>query len=116
MTEIPVVPAPEIHDDGSHDDRITAAAGAHVNVNRIEFSERTLSIAALVLASVSIAFSCFAFYQLTRTEREYRLLQIQQQMTNAWLARAGMVEPMDVYNGPEGNFFHKPKGKDNGRP
>ena len=65
-----------------------------------------------LLSGFAVAFSCFCFYQLTRSEREYRLLQIQQQMTNAWLARAGLVEPMDVYVGPEGNLFYKPKPKE----
>lgn len=69
-----------------------------------------------LLSGFAVAFSCFTFYQLTRTEREYELLKIQQQMTNAWLARAGMVEPMDVYQGPEGNYFHKPKERHDGRP
>lgn len=62
-----------------------------------------------ILSGFAVATAVFAIVELARAERETRLLQIQQQMTNAWLARAGLVEPMDVYNGPEGNFFHKPK-------
>lgn len=97
-----------------HATHIRGEGGAHVNVNRIEFSERTLSIIAIVASAISIAFSCFAFWQLHLTEREFRLLQNQQQMTNGWLARMGAISPMDVYQGPEGNFFFKPpaqKGK-----
>lgn len=69
-----------------------------------------------ILSGFAMAFSIFTFYQLTRTEREYELLKIQQQMTNAWLGRAGFVKPSDVYNGPEGNFFYKQEEKTSGRP
>ena len=64
-----------------------------------------------IFSGFGVALSCFTFYQLTRTEREYELLKIQQQMTNAWLARAGLLKPEDVYQGPEGNLFYKPKEK-----
>lgn len=69
-----------------------------------------------ILSGFAVAVSCFTFWQLTKAEREERLLIMQQQMTNAWLARAGFIEPMDVYNGPEGNYFHKPKEVPHGRP
>lgn len=66
-----------------------------------------------VMSALALAASIFGFYEFTVAEREFRLLQNQQQMTNAWLARMGAVSPMDVYQGPEGNFFFKPppKGK-----
>lgn len=64
-----------------------------------------------LLSTFALATAIGAILQLARTEREFRLLQIQQQMTNAWLARAGLLKPEDVFQGPEGNVFYKPKEK-----
>ena len=64
-----------------------------------------------LLSGFALAAAVFAIIQLSRTEREYRMLQVQQQMTNAWLARAGLLKPEDIYQGPEGNLFYKPKEK-----
>lgn len=111
MTEIPIVPPPEIHDDGSHDDRITAAANAHVNVNRIEVSERTLSTLAIVLSVAALVTSLWSIHESDRAAREAKQLQIQVMDHNALLLREGLLQPTDETYGPAGNLAYKRKEK-----
>lgn len=110
-TEALPIPAPEIHDDGSHDERISAAANAHVNVNRIEVSDRTLSILAVVASVAAFVTALWSIHESDRAAREAKQLQIQVMDHNALLLREGLLQPTDETYGPAGNLAYKRKEK-----
>jgi hypothetical protein len=64
-----------------------------------------------IMAGFAVAFSSFTFYQLTRSEREFRLVQLQLMDQNAILIREGLKQPADATNGPAGNYQYKPREK-----
>lgn len=107
------VPSPEIHDDGSTDERISAAEHAHVNVTRIEMSERVLSTIAIVASVAALVTSLWSIHESDRAAREAKQLQIQVMDHNALLLRAGILLPSDETYGPAGNLTYQPpkKGK-----
>ena len=53
-----------------------------------------------MLSGISMTFASFCFYQLSHTEREYRLLQLQVQDQSAIMIREGLKRPEDQANGP----------------
>lgn len=105
--EAKLFPAPEIHDDGSTDERISAAANAHVNVNRLEFSDRALSIIAVVFSSVAIVLTLTLSWEVGALMREAKQVQIQLMYANAIMLREGLVQPGDMVYGPEGNLEYR---------
>lgn len=109
---------PMIHPEHSNNDAVTAHAGANVNVNRLEFSERTLSILAIVLATAAFVMSFWAQSdnqrlreEILRSERESRVLQQQVMDQSALLLREGIRQPGDETNGPAGNLSYKRREK-----
>jgi hypothetical protein len=109
--------------DTNRDDSVHASESAHVNINRFEFSERALSIIALVFSTAAFMLSIWAIteYSMSRNEyaretdkliHEVRQLQIQVMDHNALLIREGLSQPTDEAYGPAGNLEYKPhKGK-----
>lgn len=62
------------------------------------------------VACLSIAFSVFCLIQLSKAEREFRLVQIQVQDQSAIMIREGLKQPGDLANGPGGNVdYHRRK-------
>lgn len=64
-----------------------------------------------IFSGFAVAFSAFTFYQMTRTERAYQLLQLQVMDQNAIMIREGLKQPTDLVNGPAGNYQYQPKRK-----
>ena len=62
-----------------------------------------------MFSGFAIAFSCFTFYQMTRTERAYQLMQLQVMDQNAIMIREGLKQPTDTVNGPAGNYQYEPR-------
>ena len=99
---------PEIHD--GPDKSISAS---HSNVNRVEISERTLSILAIVIGVAAFVTALWSIHESDRAARETKQLQIQVMDMNALALRAGLLLPSDETYGPAGNLLYKPppKGK-----
>ena len=93
---------PEIHD--GPDKSISAS---HSNVNRVEISERTLSIIALVFGSIAIVLTFCLATMVWTLIREAKQVQIQLMYANAIMLREGIVQPGDMVYGPEGNLEYK---------
>lgn len=99
--------------DTNTDESVHALPGAHVNVNRFEVSERTLSILAIVVGVAAFVTALWSIHESDRAARETRQLQIQVMDHNALLLRAGILLPSDETYGPAGNLTYQPprKGK-----
>ena len=93
---------PEIHDGP---DRSIHAE--HSNVNRVEISERTLSIVALVFGSIAIVLTLTLAWMVGALMREAKQVQIQLMYANAIMLREGIVQPGDMVYGPEGNLEYR---------
>lgn len=94
------------------DTNVNGEGSSHVNVNRIEISERTLSIVALVVGVAAFVTSLWSIHESDRAAREAKQLQIQVMDHNALLLRAGILQAGDETYGPAANLTYvKPKGK-----
>jgi hypothetical protein len=104
-----------------------------VNVAKVELSERTLSILALVFGVagllISILSSMWARDSIARAredhhyemqqvradldaaKREVRVMQQISMDRDALLLRAGLLQSSDAVNGPAYNVQYRPKGK-----
>lgn len=80
----------DVREEGIH-----AEAGAHVQCVRHELHERTMSILAMVFASVAIVMAGVAWYQTSIAEREARLLQYYVLEMDAKLISSGVKKPDD---------------------
>lgn len=90
-----------------HATHIRGEGSAHVNVNRIEFSERALSIIAIVFGSVAIVLTLTLAWMVGALMREAKQVQIQLMYANAIMLREGIVQPGDMVYGPEGNLEYR---------
>jgi hypothetical protein len=95
---------------GEHSQQTDNRGAGNVNTNTITEHSRLLPwlMMCAVFSGFAIAFSMFTFYQLTRTEREYKLVQLQLMDQNAILIREGLKQPTDLVNGPAGNYQYDP--------
>jgi hypothetical protein len=69
-----------------------------------------------ILSGIALAVAVIGFAALdnhiAQLRGEVNVDTVQRMFTNAWLARAGVINPddLDLYNGPEGNVYYLPKG------
>jgi hypothetical protein len=78
-----------------------------VNLAKVDISERTLSIVALVFSSIAIVLALVDLYATGMMLREAKQVQIQLMYANAIMLREGLVQPGDQVYGPEGNLEYK---------
>jgi hypothetical protein len=83
----------QLHPEGCTDQSTHGAEHSHVNVNRIEISERTLSIFSLALASAAIVTACWAIHDAHVAEREARMYEYYTLEMDAKLIGAGVKKP-----------------------
>jgi hypothetical protein len=81
--------------------------GSISNVAKVDISERTLSIIAIVFGSIAIVISLVSIYATSILIREAKQVQIQLMYANAIMLRDGIVQPGDMVYGPEGNLEYK---------
>jgi hypothetical protein len=86
------------------EDKVQQSGGTY---QKVEISERTLSILALVFAVAAIVFALWARAESEKSARESRLLQQQYMDISALLLREGLRQPGDYNNGPAGNLSYK---------
>lgn len=86
-----------LHPERSPDSSIHA--GEHANVNRVEISERTLSIFGLAMASAALVMAGVAWYQTSIAERETRMLQYYLLELDAKFIAAGLKKPDEAISG-----------------
>lgn len=102
----------------SSTESIDAQHGGNVNKTVVEVSERTLSIIAFGFAIAAFVVSLWSTSdnrqirdELTKAERESRVLQQQVMDQSALLLREGIRQPGDLTNGPAGNLDYHRKEK-----
>jgi hypothetical protein len=91
----------------NNDESVRLSDGSISNVAKVDISERTLSILALVFSSIAIVLSIVDFYATSLLIREAKQVQIQLMYANAIMLREGLVQPGDQVYGPEGNLEYK---------
>lgn len=79
--------------DTNKDESVRCDAASHVNVNRIEISERTLSVAALAFSVAAIVLACWAIHEAGISEREARMYEYYTLEMDAKLIAAGVKKP-----------------------
>ena len=89
---------PEIHD--GPDKSISAS---HSNVNRVDISERTLSILAIVLGVASFVTALWSIHESDFTRRHVEELRIRIENAENTLIISGVTKPRDAELGPENN-------------
>ena len=78
----------QVHPCDSPDKSIHA--GEHANVNRVEISERTLSVFSLALAAAAIVTAFWAIHEAGVAEREARMYEYYTLEMDAKLIAAGV--------------------------
>lgn len=76
-----------------HATHIRGEGSAHVNVNRIDISERTLSVIALALAAAAIVTAFWGIHEAGIAEREARMYEYYTLEMDAKLIAAGVKKP-----------------------
>jgi hypothetical protein len=89
------------------DQSINQREGSISNYAKVDISERTLSVIALVFSSIGIVISIFTLLETWSLAREAKQVQIQLMYANAIMLREGMVQPGDQVYGPEGNLEYR---------
>jgi hypothetical protein len=89
------------------ENRDESIAGNGNQITRVEISERTLSIIAIVFSSVAIVLSMVTTYVTVWQIHEAKQVQVQLMYFNAIALREGLVQPGDMVFGPEGNLEYK---------
>jgi hypothetical protein len=107
-----VVDPSEHNHPQSHDrDESTHYNTAPVQTTRIEFTEKTVAVIALIFACVAFVTALWSIHESSRSATETRLLEQQVMDQNALLVREGLREPTDHTNGPAGNVQYQRKEK-----
>ena len=91
------------------DESINLREGSISNVAKVEFSERTLSVLALVLAVAAFMMGIWAVFDAEKSARETRVLQQLLMDHDALLIREGLKQPGDESKGPAANLDYKPR-------
>jgi hypothetical protein len=101
-------------DQYNYDESIYNPSG-NVATNKVEISERTLSILALVFSVAAlvtaIIYGSWAKNEAEKAARETRVLQQIVMDQTAIMVREGLKQPGDIINGPNGNLDYKPRSK-----
>jgi hypothetical protein len=93
------------------DNSITGEPGSQVNSQKVEISERTLSVIAFGFAIAAIVTALWSMHEADRAALQARQLQIQVMDQNALMIREGLKQPGDVIYGPAGNLEYQPREK-----
>jgi hypothetical protein len=86
------------------EDKVQQSGGTY---QKVEISERTLSIIATVFGAMAIIISLVAIYATSMLIREAKQVQIQLMYANAIMLREGLIQTGDMVYGPEGNLEYK---------
>lgn len=85
--------------------------GGNVATAKVEISERTIAIIAIVFAVASFVSSIWAINEAEKSGRETRVLQQLLMDHDALLIREGLKQPGDESKGPAANLDYKPRSK-----
>lgn len=83
----------QIHPERSPDESMHLAEHAHVNINRYEVSEKTISVVSLAASAASIVLACWALHEAGIAEREARMYEYYTLEMDAKLIAAGVKKP-----------------------
>lgn len=75
-----------------------AEENAHVNINKFEISEKTLSILAIVLAVFAAAVASFFYTRAVEAERETRMLEYYVMELDGKLMKQGVITPDESWS------------------
>jgi hypothetical protein len=89
------------------DESVNLREGSISNVAKVDISERTLSLVALVFGVIAIVLSIVNTYITVWQIHEAKQVQVQLMYANAIMLREGLVQPGDMVYGPEGNLEYK---------
>ena len=76
---------------------------------KVEVSERTLSVLAIVMAVAAFTLGIWAIFDSEKSARETRVLQQLIMDHDALLIREGLKQPGDESKGPAANLDYKPR-------
>ena len=91
----------------NNDESICVRESGISNVAKVDISERTLSIVALVFGTIAIVLTLVNTYVTVWQIHEAKQVQVQLMYANAIMLREGLVQPGDMVYGPEGNLEYK---------
>jgi hypothetical protein len=91
------------------DESVHLREGSISNVAKVDVSERTLSILALVMAVAAFMMGIWALFDAEKSARETRVLQQLEMDHDALLIREGFKQPGDESKGPAANLDYKPR-------
>src|ERR1700729_403633 len=91
------------------DESVRQQDGSISNIAKVDVSERTLSIIALVMAVAGFMMGIWAIFDAERSARETRVLQQLEMDHDALLIREGLKQPGDESKGPAANLDYKPR-------
>jgi hypothetical protein len=104
----------------SQDESIRACDSAHISNQRVQISERTLSVIAFGLAVAAFVMALWCMHdaeidrqwnnrEITRLVHEVNVRDVLLQDHDALLIREGFKTPADVAKGPTGNLEYQPR-------
>jgi hypothetical protein len=83
--------------------------GTGHQVTRVEISERTLSVIAIIFGVAAFMMGIWAVFDAEKSARETRVLQQLLMDHDALLIREGLKQPGDESKGPAANLDYKPR-------
>jgi hypothetical protein len=93
----------------NRDESVNQREGSISQSTKVELSERTLSLLALVFAVAAFMMGIWAIFDAERSARETRVLQQLIMDHDALLIREGLKQPGDESKGPAANLDYKPR-------
>ena len=93
----------------NRDESVNLREGSVSNVAKVEVSERTLSVLAIVMAVAAFTLGIWAIFDSEKSARETRVLQQLIMDHDALLIREGLKQPGDESKGPAANLDYKPR-------
>jgi hypothetical protein len=95
----------------SRDNKEESVKGDHNLTNKVEISERTLSVLAFGFSIAAFVYAWSLSREVDRLVREVHVNTVTVENHDALMLRYGIKQPEDVMRGPNGNLQYQPKEK-----